>query len=86
MHVPLLQKSHVISQLIDRIEHHKLATILVAITGLWLGYTLSTTTDHQVFTQQSTSPTVSASSSGIEKPLTLIDDPQYAHEYDTRAQ
>jgi len=84
MHTPLLQKSHVFSQVVHGIEHHKLATILGIIAVLCLVYVLNIPVVHQMPIQRS--PTGLASSSGIVRPLTLLDDPRYAHEYATRAQ
>ena len=86
MHVPLLQRSHVFLQVVHGIEHHKLVTLLGVIAVLYLVYVLNIPVDLQISTQQSTAPAASASSSGIVRPLTLLDDPRYAHEYATRAQ
>lgn len=84
MHVLSLHKLPVFSQIIHGIEHHKLATILGVIAVLCLVYVLNIPVVHQRFIQHSSAD--STSSVGIVQPLTLVDDPQYAHEYDIRAQ
>ncbi len=84
MHTPLLQKPHVFSQVVHGIEHHKLATILVAMALFWLVYALSTSIDYQLFTQQLTTSDVAPIPYNIVRPLSRIDDPEYAHEYDLR--
>lgn len=78
MNTRSLHKLHVFSQLVHKIEHHKLAAIVGSFAVLWLIYTF--TIDSQWFMQDSLPSTVS------NKPLTLLDDPQYAHERDIRSQ
>lgn len=82
MYVPSLrfgfaQRVHVFSQSLNLIEHHKLfiklvITILAVIAVMGLGAVWQPSGEHQLFTS--------------DKPFTRLDDPQYAHEYDTRAQ
>jgi hypothetical protein len=59
-------------------------TIIGVIAVLCPVYMLNIPIESKRFIQHS--PADSASSSGIVGPLTLVDDPQYAHEYDTRVQ
>jgi hypothetical protein len=81
MYALSLRKLHVLSKSINLIEHHTFITIFVGIATLWLVSALLAPSDRQMFTQHAQTLAVSA-----QRPLTLLDDPQYAHEYGTRAQ
>lgn len=74
MHFPSVIKSHVFSETTQRLERHKLLTILLIILAFWLVYEVNIS--DKTFTL----------SSEPERPLTRLDDPQSAHEYRGRAQ
>lgn len=74
MHFPSVVKFHVFSETIQRLERHKLLTILLIILAFWLVYEVNI------------SDRTFLLSSEPERPLTRLDDPQYAHEYEKRAQ
>jgi hypothetical protein len=86
MYALSLRKLHVLSKSINLIEHHTLITILIGIATLWVVSALLAPSDRQMFTQHAPTRAVSAQAFDIERPLTRLDDPQYAHEYATRAQ
>jgi len=73
MYIPLWQRSHVFTQGINFIEYHKvLITILVVIAVIALGAVWHPSGERQILTS--------------DEPLTRLDDPQYAKEYEARAQ
>jgi hypothetical protein len=78
MYTRSLHKLHIFSQFVHKIEHHSLAATMGVFAVLWLIYTF--TIDSQWFMQDSLPSAIS------NKPLTLLDDPQYAHERDIRSQ
>ena len=86
MYARSLGRFHILSQSIHLIEHHILITIFVGMATLWLVSALLAPSDRQMFTQHAPTRAVSARAFDIERPLTRLDDPQYAYEYDTRAQ
>ena len=78
MHTLSLHKLHM-SQIVHRIENHKLATLFGIIVVACLGYLLNIPVERQ-------STADLRSSSEFMRVLTRFDDPVYAQEYDTRAQ
>ena len=65
------------------IRHHFLMTILVLLVIVLIGYGLHAPVDTRSSAHVQES---SIASAGPTHPLTLLDDPRYAHEYDARAQ
>jgi hypothetical protein len=82
MHTSSLSKFHGVSQIIHGIEHHKLATLFGISSLVCLLYVFNIAVDHQGFVHPSSADP--ASSFGVVMPLTLLEAPQFGHEYDLR--
>lgn len=86
MYVPAWHKSSVFSQISHLIKYHKAETIFVLFIALWVMYIFNVPAKYQLLTSQLIASPVPEGSSGITRPLTRVDDPRYAHEYDRRTQ
>lgn len=86
MYVPAWHKSSVCCQISHLIKYHKAETIFVLFIVLWVMYIFNVPAKYQLLTAQLIAAPVLERASGITRPLTHIDDPRYAHEYDRRAQ
>ena len=83
MHAPILTRSPVFSKSIRFFEHHKALTLLTLLAILVI---MMASFSRRTLVSRSLTSEIVSGSSKMDTPLTRLDDPHYAHEYERRAQ